>query len=360
MEKQVGRMKFRLTITAVLMALLLPFSTLNVSAGPNGMDLQENPNGTFSISGDFIRLEYNGDSSPTFDSIGISKRSVVPIFEPLFKSIDVQNFVPISDPTVSGEIVQVSSSDVDVDFHNNPMATMSFEATGQSLVTFTFEEEIGAIVDVGLARVGKGGTTGDLVVMGDAILEKSFDRIRLRMGDGGRCFFRASVTTDESVGHEISTGTIVGELYMVQMEENVVSDLIQYQSISMSPSFMSTDKAVVDVSGDFSSGGVVVLTFDRAMFHVPAEDIFVQIDDSETVRADDLDQILAGDDKPAFFASQNEDTLEVFVYLSHFSDHKIVLSGEGKTAFPWSSLAAVLGATFVLLVATAFLFRRKD
>jgi len=353
-------MKFRLTITAVLVALLLPFSTLNVSAGPNGMDLQQNPDDTFSISGDFIRLEYNVDSSPTFGSIGVSNSSMIPIFEPLFESIDVQNFVPISNPTVSGESVQVSSTDVDVQFHNNPMATMSFEATDQSLVTFTLEEEIGAIVDVGLARVGKGGTTGELVVMGDATLEKSFDQIRLRLGDGGRCYFRASVTTDEPIGHEISTGTIVGELYMTQMGENVVSDLIQYQPVSMSPSFVSTEKAVVDVSGDLSGGGVIVLTLDRAMFGVPAEGVHVRIDDSETMRADDLDQILAGGDDPAFFASQNEDTLEVFVYLSHFSDHKIVLSGVGEAAFPWSSLAAVLGATFVLIVATAFLFKRRN
>lgn len=353
-------MKFRLTITAVLVALLLPFSTLNVSAGPNGMDLQQNPDDTFSISGDFIRLEYNGDSSPTFDSVGVSKSFVVPAFEPLFESIHVQNFLSISDPMVDGERVEVSSSDMVMEFHNNPMATMSFEATDEGLVTFTFEEEIGAIVDSGLARVGKGGTTGELVVMGDAILEKSFNQIRLRMGDGDRCYFRASVVADEFIGHEISTGTILGELYMMQIGENVVSDPIQYQSVSMSPSFVSTEKAVVDVSGDFPAGGVVVLTLDRAMFSVPAEGIHVHIDETETARADDLDRILAGGDDPAFFASQNEDTLEVFVYLSHFSDHKIVLSGAGEAAFPWSSLAAVLGASFVLLVATAFLFKRKD
>jgi hypothetical protein len=359
MEEKAGAMKFRVTVAVSLMALLLPLSTLNVLAGPTGIDIQQNPDDTFSISGDFVGLEYNGDSAPTFESFRISKRSVGPIYEPLFESIDVQNFAPISDPMRSGQSVVVSSSDLDVEFHNNPMATISIEATDQSLVTFTLEEEIGAIVDVGLAQLGKGGTTGELVTTGDARLEKSFDQIRLRMGEGGRCFFRATVA-NEYVGSGISSGAILGELYMMQIDENVVSDLIQYQTVSMSPSFVSTEKAVIDVSGDFPAGGVVVLTLDRAMFSIPAGDIVVNIDDGDAARVSHIDEVLAGGDEPAFFASQNQDTVELFVYLPHFSDHRIVLSAEGTAPFPMTSLVAVLGATLVLLVATAYLFKRKD
>jgi hypothetical protein len=361
MEEKAGAMKFRVTIAVSLMALLLPLSTLNVSAGPTGMDFQQNPDDTFSISGDFVTLEYNGDSAPTFESFRISKNSVGPIYEPLFESIDVQNFIPISSPTLSDQSVVVSSSDLDVEFHNNPMATVSIDATDQALVTFTMEEEIGAIVDAGLAQLGKGGTTGELVVSGDATLEKSFNQIHLRMGDGGRCVFRATVVSpDEYIGSEISSGVVLGELHMMQIDQNVDSDLVQYQSVSMSPSFVSTEKAVVDVSGDFPDGGVIVLMLDRAMFGVAAEDIVVHVDDSETSRASSIDEVLAGADKPAFFASENQATLEVFLYLPHFSDHQIVLAGDGPTVFPWSSLAAVVGATFVLLVATVYLFKSRD
>lgn len=352
-------MKFRVVLTAITMALLLPLSTSSVRAGPSGIELQGNPDGSFSISGDFISLAYYGDSSPTFDSVGISKSSVIPVFEPLFESIDVQAFLPASDPIVSGESVQVSSDELAVEFHNNPMATIGFKAVDQSLVTFAFEEEIGAIVDSQLARLGKGGTTGELVTIGDATLEKSFNQIRLRMNSGGRCYFRASVVPDEFVGQEISLGTIVGELYLTQIESNVVTDLIQYDSVSLSPSFVSAEKVAIEVSGEFSAGKVVVLSLDRAMFTVPADNLFVHVDGEEVARAGSLEQVFAGGSGSTFFVSHDEGTLEVFVFLPHFSEHTVVLSGEGTAAFPWSILAAALGATLVLLVATAYLFKKK-
>lgn len=353
-------MRFPLALMVVLMAFLLPLSTFTVSAGPDGITLQENPDGSFSVRGDFISLEYNGDLSPTLDSIGISGSSAIPVFEPLFESIGIQGFVPTSDPTVRGESIHVSSSDVSVEFHNNPMATMRFEATGESLVSFALEEDIGAIVDMDTAYLGKGGATAELIVQGDATLEKSFNHVYLRMRTGSRCFFRASVLPGESIRQEISTGIVVGELFLAQIESNVASDLIQYQSVSMSPAFVSDRKVVVDVSGEFPDGRVVVLTLDRDMFGVPANEIVLQLDGNEVARASDPDEVLMADGQSKFFASQNEGTLEVFVFISHFSGHEIVLSGEAKAVFPWNGLAVALGATVVLLMATAYLFKKKD
>lgn len=353
-------MRFPVALTVILMAFLLPLSTLTVSAGPDGIALQENPDGSFSVRGDFVSLEYNGDLSPTLDSIGISGSSSIPMFEPLFESIGIQGFVPTSDPMVSGEIVHVSGSDVSMEFHNNPMATMRFEATGESLVSFDLEEDIGAVVDVDTAFLGKGGATAELIVQGDATLEKSFNHVYLRMKTGSRCFFRASVLPGESLGQEISTGIVVGELFLAQIESNVVSDLVQYQSISMSPAFVSDKKVVVDVSGEYPAGRVIMLTLDQDMFKVPVDEIVLQVDGNEVARASDSDEVLTANGKSKFFASQDEGILEVFVFISHFSDHEIVLSGEAEAVFPWNGLAVALGSTVVLLMAAAYLFKKKD
>ncbi|MFQ6127880.1 MAG: hypothetical protein ACE5QW_03135 [Thermoplasmata archaeon] len=353
-------MKFHVALTAVLMAFLLPLSAFTASAGSDGIGLQENPDGSFSIEGDFVSLGYVGDLSPTFNSIGISRNLLTAQFEPLFESIDVQSFVPVSDPTLRGQSVRISSNEVGMEFHNNPMATMSFEAVDESLITFALEGDIGAIVDSRLARLGKGGLTAELIVQGDATLEKSFNHIRLRMDAGSRCFFRASVIPDEFIGHEISTGTVVGELYLTQIDSNVVSDLIQYQAVSLSPSFVSSEKAIVDISGDFSGGRVIVLSLDKGMFNVPADKLAVRLDGNEVARASDLDEILLGGGQSAFFASQNEGMVEVFVFVSHFSEHRIILSGGPKAVFPWDSLAVALGAAVVLLTATAYLFKKRD
>lgn len=305
-------------------------------------------------------MEYNGDLSPTLDSIGISGSSAIPVFEPLFESIGIQGFIPTSDPLVSGQHVHVSSSDVSVEFHNNPMATMRFEATGESLVSFALEEDIGAIVDLDTAFLGKGGTTAELIVQGDATLEKSFNHVYLRMKTGSRCFFRASVLPGESIRQGISTELVVGELFMAQIESNVVSDLVQYQSVSMTPAFVSDRKVVVDVSGEFPDGRVVMLTLDQDMFSVPADEIVLQLDGDEVSRATDAEEVFMADGDSKFFASQDEGILEVLVFISHFSEHEIVLSGEAEAVFPWNGLAVALGATVVLLMATAYLFKKKD
>lgn len=353
-------MRFPVALTVILMAFLLPLSTLTVSAGPDGIMLQENPDGSFSVRGDYVSLEYNGDLTPTLDSIGISGSSAIPVFEPLFESISIQGFVPTSDPMIVGESVHVSSSDMSVEFHNNPVATMRFEATGERLVSFALEEDIGAIVDMNTAFLGKGGTTAELVVQGDATLEKSFNHVYLRMKTGSRCFFRASVLPGESIRQEISAGIVVGELFLAEIDSNVVSDLVQYQSISMSPTFVSDRKVVVDVSGDFPDGRAIILMLDQDMFGVHANEIVLQLDGDEVARASDSDEVLMADGESKFFASQDEGILEVLLFISHFSDHEIVLSGEAKAVFPWNGLAVALGSTVVLLMATAYLFKKKD
>ncbi|MFQ6106397.1 MAG: hypothetical protein ACE5QF_02235 [Thermoplasmata archaeon] len=352
-------MKIRLAITALFVALMLPFSTLNVSAGFTGMTLQGNPDGSFSVNGDFISVRYNGDLSPTFESVEISRSTVVPHFESLFGSIDVLDFKPASDPTMSEQSVLVSSSEMGVEFHNNPMVTMKFMASNKSLVSFSLEEEIGAIVDSRHVRLGKEGLTAELIASSEATFEKSFDKILLRMEAGGTCYFRASIIPDEFVGKEISAGAIVGELYLTQVESNVVTDLIQYEPISIAPSFVSSEKVVIDVSGELSGRRVIVLTLDKSMFSIPADTLVVELNGNDIGQVDDLNRILEGGAN-AFFASENEGTLEVFVPLSHFSKHTVVLSGESKATFPWDSLAVVLGGTVVLLVATAYLFKRRN
>ena len=358
MEPKVGKMKTHLAFAATTMALLLILSTSSVSAGPDGIDVQENPDGSFSITGDFITLGYNGDQAPTFESIGVSKNAVSPFYEPLFESVDVQNFSPTSDPSVVDEVVHVDSSDLEIEFHNNPMASVFFEASADSLVIFSFEEEIGAIVNTGHARLGKGGTTGELIALGDATLEKSFDQIRLRMDPGGKCIYRGSIVPNEYIGERISGGAVAGELYLTQIESNVVVDLIQYEAVTISPSFVSAEKTVVDVSGEFPTGKAIILTIDRSMFTVSPEDLTVKLDDAAIQMIDERDTFFATTEA-SFFVSYNENTLEALVYIPHFSEHRVVLTGALPSEFPLSTLVVALGGAMVVLVATAYLFKRR-
>lgn len=351
-------MKTNLAFAATTMTLLLVLSTSSVSAGPDGIDVQENPDGSFSIMGDFISLGYNGGQAPTFDSVGVSKNAVSPFYEPLFESIDVQNFSPTSDPSVADEVVRVDSSDLGIEFHNNPTATVIFEASAGSLVTFSFEEEVGAIVDTEHARLGKGGTTGELIALGDATLEKSFDQIRLRMDPGGKCIYRGSIVPNEYIGEHISDGTVAGELYLTQIGSNVVIDFIQYEAVTISPSFVSAEKTVVDVSGEFPTGRTIVLTIDRSMFTVSPEDLTVKLDDTAIQRIDERDTFFTAADA-AFHVSYNENTLEALIHIPHFSEHRVVVTGALPSEFPLSTLTVALGGVLVLLVATAYLFKRK-
>jgi hypothetical protein len=344
-----------------LVAALAVSATLVVLSMGNSSADTSNPiphdDGSWEMCGQYVcftfleQVFYDYTVNTTSDGV---KRS----FD-VFDSVHLSDFDLILTPHVSDGAYVMETVDGTANAYDVPTGIMSFQTDSVNTVSFQMSDLMGGIFSEKSAVIGYDDFRGDLVLQGQGSMSWANQQISLQMQPGDTYYFRSNYLYTESLASEIAEGTIAGEMYLDITDDNLVSSVVDYQPLDMEVQFSTESELEVTVDATFEEGKTVIFTLDRSALKVPLDELMIELDGKSVGKAESVRSVMSSTDK-AYYALQNDESTQVFVYIPHFSQRTITISKIGPEEIGMDVYLGAFASVLLVIAATTYLFRRKD
>lgn len=311
------------------------------------------------------RFAYGNYTTFSFDADAGEVSNFAVNGDQIFDSITVSDFA-FKDEQVAGAAASYNGKDSRILLHDNPMGTMQVMAFANKTVVCNLSEGVEANVDTELSNdlgnaiivnITKDNFEGSLIVFknylatatGDEPLEGldvevSGDRVTVTLVNNSLVMFRATpmnpalMQTGYSYGphvaymnqvfdREIARGMVGAEIALRAGGNN--SSVVNYTPMGVQIRERDRDRIVLGVGSNISQGRAITVNVDNETINLTNPDrLRLRIDGNVIERAENIDELFAGGNRPLCYLVQENETATMAVYIPQFSEHEIVIDLE--------------------------------
>lgn len=344
-----------------LVAALAVSATLVVLSIGNSSADTNNPiphdDGSWEMCGQHVCFSYFEqafyDYTVNTTSDGVKKSFSV------FDSVHLSDFNLIATPGVSDGAYVMETDDGTAKAYDVPTGVMSFQSNVVNSISFQMSDLMGGIFSEKSAVIGYDDFRGDLVLQGQGSISWANQQVSMQMQPGDTYYFRSSYLYTESLASRIADGNIAGEMYLDITDDNLVSSVVDYQPMDMEVQLSTETELKVTVNADFEEGKTVIITLDNSALDVPLDELVLKLDGKSVGKAESVRAVMSSDDQ-TYYALQNAESTQLFVYIPHFSQRTITVSKIGPEEIGMDVYFGAFASVLLVIAATTYLFRRKD
>ncbi|WP_255336969.1 MAST domain-containing protein [Methanosarcina sp. KYL-1] len=286
--------------------------------------------------------------------------------DPIFDSVTISNF-DFESEQVAGASAAYQGTDSQVYLHDNPMGVLQIRAFADKTVVFdladgveaSLEDELSEdLEDAILVKITKNNFEGYLTVFknylaedpGDEPLsgldvEISGDKVTVTLVENSVVMFRASpmdpafmqtqyrystraAYMHQVLNREIASGRVGAELALRANGEN--ASVVSYTPMGVQVRERERDRIVLGVESDLPEGRVITVNVDNETIDLSdPERLRLRYDGEVIEKADSIDELFAGGDRPLCYLVQENGTATMAVYIPEFSEHELIIDLEG-------------------------------
>jgi len=283
----------------------------------------------------------------------------------IFDSVTVSDFV-FEDEQVAGATAFYEGADSQIFLHDNPMGVMQVRAFADKTVVFELAEEVEASLDAELSdnsddviivKISKNNVVGYLTVFKNYLVsgtedeplegldvEISDDEVMVTLVENSVVMFRATpmepafMQTEYRYGsraaymhqvlsREIANGRVGAELALRAGGDN--ASVVSYTPMGVQVRDRDRDRIVLGVDSELHEGRVITVNVDNETINLSNPDrLRLHFDGEEIEKAESIDELFAGGDRPLCYLVQENGTATMAVYIPEFSEHEIVIDLE--------------------------------
>lgn len=283
----------------------------------------------------------------------------------IFDSVTVSDF-EFQDEQVSGAAAFYRGTASQIFLHDNPMGVMQVRAFADKTVVFDLAKDVEASLDAELSddledaiivKITKNNFEGYLTVFknylalstGDEPLEGldveiSGDEVTVSLVENSVVMFRATpmepafMQTEyrygsraaymhQVVNREIATGRVGAEVALRAGGDN--ASVVSYTPMGVQVRDRDRDRIVLGVDSELPEGRVITVNVDNETIDLSNPDrLRLHFDGEEIEKAESIDELFAGGDRPLCYLVQENGSATMAVYIPEFSEHEIVIDLE--------------------------------
>ncbi len=283
----------------------------------------------------------------------------------IFDSVTVSDFA-FEDEQVAGTTAFYEGADSQIFLHDNPMGVMQVRAFADKTVVFELAEEVEASLDAELSdeqedaiivKITKNNFEGYLTVFKNYLasgmddeplegldVEVSDDEVTVTLVENSVVMFRATpmepafMQTEYRYGtraaymhqvlnREIANGRVGAEVALRAGGDN--ASVVSYTPMGVQVRERDRDRIVLGVDSELPQGRVITVNVDNETINLSNPDrLRLHFDGEDIEKAESIDELFAGGDRPLCYLAQENGTATMAVYIPEFSEHEIVIDLE--------------------------------
>jgi MAST domain-containing protein len=283
----------------------------------------------------------------------------------IFDSVTVSDFA-FEDEQVAGTTAFYEGADSQIILHDNPMGIMQVRAFADKTVVFDLAKDVEASLDTELSddsddviivKISKNNLEGYLTVFKNYLasgtedeplegldVEISDDEVTVTLVENSVVMFRsipmepAFMQTEYRYGpramymhqvlnREIANGRVGAELALRAGGDN--ASVVSYTPMGVQVRDRDRDRIVLGVDSELPEGRVITVNVDNETINLSNPDrLRLHFDGEEIEKAESIDELFAGGDRPLCYLVQENETATMAVYIPEFSEHEIVIDLE--------------------------------
>jgi len=283
----------------------------------------------------------------------------------IFNSVTVSDFA-YKDEYLAGSASIYYGEDSRILLHDNPMGIMQIMAFANKTVVFNLSEDVEASVNTELSEdlgdaiivnITKNNFEGSLIVFKNYLatvtddeplegldVKVSGDKITVTLVNNSVVMFRASpmdpalmqtgyiygshaAYMNRMLNREIARGMVGAEIALRAAGNN--SSSVNYTPMGMQIRERDRDRVVLAVESNLSDGKVITVNLDNETINLSNPDrLRLRIDGNSIEKAENIDDLFAGGNRPLCYLLQENETATMVVYIPEFSEHEIVIDLE--------------------------------
>jgi len=250
------------------------------------------------------------------------------------------------------------------------MGIMQIMAFANKTVVFNLSEEVEASVDTELSddlgdaiivNITKNNFEGSLIVFKNYLatvtddeplegldVKVSGNKVTVTLVNNSVVMFRASpmdpalmqtgymygshaAYMNRMLNREIARGMVGAEITLRAGGNN--SSDVNYTPMGMQIRERDRDRIVLAVESNLSDGKVITINVDNETINLSNPDrLRLRIDGNAIERAENIDELFAGGNRPLCYLVQENETATMVLYIPEFSEHEIVIDLEPEAA----------------------------
>ncbi len=314
------------------------------------------------------RFAYGNYTTFNFDSDAGEVSNFAISGDMIFDSVTVSDFA-FKEEQVAGATAAYEGADSQILLHDNPMGTMQVMAFADKTVVFDLADEVEASMDTTLSddlkdvivvKITKNNFEGYLTVFKNYLasgtdaeplegldVEVSDDRVTVTLVENSVVMFRAipmepafmqteynygsrAVYMHQVLNREIASGRVGAELALRAGGDN--ASIVNYTPMGLHVRERDRDRIVLGVDSDLPEGRVITVNVDNETINLSNPDrLRLHFDGVEIEKAESIDELFAGGNRPLCYLVQENETATMAVYIPEFSEHEIVIDLEPET-----------------------------
>ncbi|WP_410509112.1 MAST domain-containing protein [Methanosarcina hadiensis] len=283
----------------------------------------------------------------------------------IFDQITVSGFA-FKEERVAGAVAVYEGDDSQIFIHDNPMGITQIRAFADKTVVFDLAEEVEASMetevsddseDAIIVKVTKNNFVGYLIVFKNSLaaasgdeplegldVEVSDNRVTVTLVNNSVAMFRATPMNPalmqpgyvyssgaahihQVLNREIARGRVGAEITLRAGGNN--ASVVNYTSVGVHIRERDRDRIVLRVNSDLPEGRVITVNVDNETINLSNPDrIRLHIDGQVIERAENIDVLFAGGNRPLCHLLQENETATMAVYIPEFSEREIIIDLE--------------------------------
>lgn len=311
------------------------------------------------------RFAYGNFTTFSFDSDAGEVSNFAVNGDQIFDSVTVSDFA-FEEEKVAGAVAFYEGANSRIMLHDNPMGTMQVMAFANKTVVFNLSEDVEAEVDTELSdylgdaiivNITKNNFEGSLIVFKNYLatvnddeplegldVEVSGDRVTVTLVNNSVVMFRAApmdpalmqtgymygshaAYMNRMLNREIARGIVGAEIALRAAGNN--SSVVNYTPMGMQIRERDRDRIVLAVESNLSDGKVITVNVDNETINISNPDrIRLRIDGQVIERAENIDDLFTGGNRPLCYLVQENETAMMAVYIPEFSEREIIIDLE--------------------------------
>lgn len=323
------------------------------------------------LTGNFVKLKINETTGMVTDyTVKKPFGDVV-----VFISIAMQLFSPFEVHGGSQEASYIfTSTNMRIVINNNPTGTIMHKTLyGSNTIHYILGVGMNAVEDGNSIYISGNGLRGRLWLSGTGSISIIGGDIQVNLDKESQVIFRAMLARGEGVAGDwnqmeivdaMSNGKIISEDFVFGDGYGVVEDVIAYQEISMSCSYLNQKTLKIIVSADFQEGKVVVVNIYQNTLPISREtDIIVQFDGRKISSVDSVEELIdlvGSEAKYCIFFGGNG--IVFLIYIPHFSTHTITIGEFIEPIFnkiDTMGLTTIGASIAITIIAASVMFKKE-
>lgn len=314
------------------------------------------------------RFAYGNITTFSFDTDAGEVSNFAVGGDPIFDLVTVSDFA-FEDEQVAGTTAFYEGADSQIFLHDNPMGVMQVRAFADKTVVFDLAEEVEASLDAELSddpedaiivKITKNNFEGYLTVFKNCLVSGTEDEplegidvaisdneVTVTLVENSVVMFRATpmepafmqteyrygsreVYMHQVLNREIANGRVGAELAIRAGGDN--ASVVSYTPMGVQVRDRDRGRIVLGVDSELPEGRVITVNVDNETINLSNPDrLRLHFDGEEIEKAESIDELFAGGDRPLCYLVQENGTATMAVYIPEFSEHEIVIDLEPES-----------------------------